>query len=186
MAPTADAPGALETVRAFVNTLDIEDAVDRLESPAALGAWLAERELLGTGARPTRRDLEEAVAVREALRALLVSNNGAPLDPAAFPTLNAAAERSRLGAHFGPNDDASLTSRAGGVAGALGRILGIVHAAMADGTWKRLKACPDTTCQWAFYDHSRNSSGRWCSMAVCGNRNKGHAFRARRRAAAPE
>lgn len=186
MAPASEAPGALETVRAFVNTLDIEDAVDQLESPRTLGAWLAERGLLDPGARPTQRDLEEVVAVRESLRALLTANNGAELDPTAFPTLNAAAERSRLRAHFGPDGSASLTPRATGVAGAVGQILGIVHAAMADGTWKRLKACPDDGCRWAFYDHSRNSSGRWCSMAVCGNRNKGHAFRERRRAAAPE
>ena len=41
---------------------------------------------------------------------------------------------------------------------------------MRDGTWGRLKACAEDGCRWAFYDASRNQSGRWCSMAVCGNR----------------
>jgi predicted RNA-binding Zn ribbon-like protein len=42
-----------------------------------------------------------------------------------------------------------------------------------------LKICTNDECQWAFYDHSRNRSGAWCTMAVCGNRMKGRAFRRR-------
>ena len=53
--------------------------------------------------------------------------------------------------------------------------------AMADGTWSRLKACSADSCQWVFYDTSKNRSGHWCSMRVCGNRAKARQFRARRR-----
>jgi predicted RNA-binding Zn ribbon-like protein len=60
--------------------------------------------------------------------------------------------------------------------------LAVVAEAMADGTWSRLKACPGPHCGWTFYDSSRNRSSQWCSMAICGNRVKGHAFRERRRA----
>ena len=35
--------------------------------------------------------------------------------------------------------------------------------------WARLKVCARDSCRWAFYDASRNRSGRWCSMAGCGN-----------------
>src|SRR3712207_8580100 len=42
---------------------------------------------------------------------------------------------------------------------------------------ERLKACPWDSCQWAFYDQSRNRSGVWCNMAVCGNRAKVAAHR---------
>lgn len=185
MASGSEAPGALETLRMFVNTRDIESATDELATPAALGAWFVERGLLDAGAVPTSRDHEQAIAAREALRALLVANGGGPAAPESFDVLNAAAERAELGAQFGPAGADPFVPRAGGPAGALGRILGIAHAAMADGTWSRLKACPDETCRWAFYDHSRNGSGRWCSMAVCGNRNKGQAFRARRKATEP-
>ncbi len=41
--------------------------------------------------------------------------------------------------------------------------------------------CSSDTCQWAFYDRSKNRSGRWCSMQVCGNRTKTRAYRARQR-----
>jgi predicted RNA-binding Zn ribbon-like protein len=70
---------------------------------------------------------------------------------------------------------------AGGVAGALGRLLVTVHAAVADGSWRRLKTCPN--CKWAFYDYSRNRSATWCSMRLCGNRTKTRSYYRRRRAA---
>jgi predicted RNA-binding Zn ribbon-like protein len=55
-----------------------------------------------------------------------------------------------------------------------------VAAAAADGTWERAKACRADDCRWAFYDQSRNRSARWCDMAVCGNRTKVRAYRAKR------
>lgn len=48
---------------------------------------------------------------------------------------------------------------------------------MLDGTWQRLKACRE--CSWAFYDHSKNVAGSWCSMKVCGGRVKQRAYYAR-------
>ena len=80
---------------------------------------------------------------------------------------------------FGASGTARLQPTAAGVDGALGRLLGIVAAAMADGTWSRLKACRANDCRWAFYDRARNRSRHWCSMAVCGNRTKARAYRAR-------
>ena len=53
---------------------------------------------------------------------------------------------------------------------------------MLDGTWVRLKACPGRDCGWVFYDHSRNQSARWCSMKVCGDREKARAYYQRRTA----
>jgi predicted RNA-binding Zn ribbon-like protein len=58
-------------------------------------------------------------------------------------------------------------------------VLAIVAEAMAEGTWSRLKACREHSCEWAFYDRSRNRSGVWCSMEGCGNRAKARAFRER-------
>ena len=52
-------------------------------------------------------------------------------------------------------------------------------AAQADGAWERLKACRQETCGWLFYDASRNRSSNWCSMQVCGGREKSRAYRRR-------
>ena len=50
--------------------------------------------------------------------------------------------------------------------GPAGELLADVIAAVAAGTWDRLKACPD--CRWVFSDHSRNGSKRWCLMYAGG------------------
>jgi len=48
----------------------------------------------------------------------------------------------------------------------------------------RIKACPpDEGCGWLFYDDSKNSSRRWCSMQVCGSRAKMRRLYARKRGA---
>jgi predicted RNA-binding Zn ribbon-like protein len=65
--------------------------------------------------------------------------------------------------------------------GALARIATIVGVAQVDGTFSRLKACPGDHCGWAFYDHSRNRSGSWCTMSLCGSRTKAREYRSRRR-----
>lgn len=68
------APGRLETVRRFVNTLDIDAGSDALTSPGALVAWLGAAGLLSGDAAAGRDDLVHAVAVREALREALAAN----------------------------------------------------------------------------------------------------------------
>jgi predicted RNA-binding Zn ribbon-like protein len=49
------------------------------------------------------------------------------------------------------------------------------------GEWDRFKICPADACRWAFFDRSRNRSRTWCSMQVCGNREKARAWRERAR-----
>jgi predicted RNA-binding Zn ribbon-like protein len=172
------APDEIEVVLSFVNTLDVETGVDELADPRALGSWLRGRGLL-RGGRVGRSDLDEARRLREALRALMLANNGLSARKQAAVTLNRAARRAKLGVRFEPGGTAQLEPEAAGVDGALGRLLAAVSAAMADGSWERIKACRAEDCQWAFYDHARNRSRQWCSMSVCGNRSKARAYRAR-------
>ena len=44
----------------------------------------------------------------------------------------------------------------------------------------RLRKCGNPQCGYWFRDTSRNNRRRWCSMAVCGNRTKVQAHRARK------
>ena len=86
-----------------------------------------------------------------------------------------------MSVRLGPTGTAQIVPNATGVNGAVGRILAVVFEAMADETWPRLKACRNDVCRWAFYDHSKNRSGHWCSMAVCGQREKNRrAYRRRK------
>jgi predicted RNA-binding Zn ribbon-like protein len=173
------APGTLRLVQGYVNTVDREHGPDLLDDAAGLEEWLA-RHLMP--APVTRADLDRAREVREALRSLLLANNGEPYDPAAQEVLERASRRARLEAAF-PPDGAALVPRAHGVDAALGRILAAAFAAMLDGSWDRLKACPRDVCGWVFYDRSTNASATWCSMRVCGGRVKAGAYYRRRRAA---
>jgi predicted RNA-binding Zn ribbon-like protein len=176
---SAEAPNELALIEAFVNTFDLEDDEDALGIPAALSEWLAEHGLAAAGEAFDHDDLARAIAVREALRALLLANNDGALDPGAPATLNAAAERARLTVALDATGQASLQPRATGIDRVFGRLLAIVARAQAEGTWERMKACPWHTCHVAFYDHSRNRSRTWCSMAVCGNRAKAQTYRRR-------
>jgi predicted RNA-binding Zn ribbon-like protein len=176
------APGPLDAIRLFVNTVDLESGKDQLDEPEKLGEWLRERGLLEPGVRVHEEDRRQAVRVREALRSMLLANAGHEPAPDAPEILDKAARRARLGLRFIPDGTGRLEPGMGGVDGALGRLLAIAATAMAEGTWSRLKACRSDTCQWAFYDNTRNRSGVWCSMAVCGNREKVRAYRRRRSA----
>lgn len=179
----APAPEPVRLVQLFVNTVDLEDGDDAIADAHGLHAWLVEHRLIDpSSAVPTRASHERAVTLREALRSLAYANGGHELDPHAIDTVNEAASRAGLRPLLtGPTkSEMRPASGAHAVDAALGRIVAAVHAGIADGTWPRLKACERDTCRWAFYDHSRNRSGHWCSMAVCGSREKNRrAYRRR-------
>jgi predicted RNA-binding Zn ribbon-like protein len=178
-APRDPAPHDLDLVIDFVNTLDVESGVDQLATPDVLAAWLAGRGLLARS-RPVKRDeLALAVGLREALRAAMLANNGGPADDAAWRRLETAAREGQLEVQFDAPGSMRLSPRAPGLTGALAGLLVPVANAIDDGSWQRVKACRAPTCQWAFYDRSRNRSGTWCEMAVCGNRTKVRAYRER-------
>jgi predicted RNA-binding Zn ribbon-like protein len=180
--PEKTAPAPLVLVQRFVNSIDLESGEDELDSPAALRAWLAERDLIDARERIGAADLRRVVEVREGLRALLLRNNGLEFDTTKVERLDRAAARAGVRVSFSPSDEPTLVPAATGVDGALAHLLAIVAAALADGSWERLKACPREDCEWAFYDRTKNRSGRWCRMDQCGNLAKARAFRERRRA----
>jgi predicted RNA-binding Zn ribbon-like protein len=128
--------------------------------------------------------VRSAIELREALRTVLLAHTDGitPADEA-WETVDRTARRANLRVKFGEDRCAALVADSGGVTQGLGRLLAIVHDAIDHGTWARLKACRDDTCQWAFYDHTKNRSGSWCTMQVCGNRAKARAYRERARSA---
>jgi predicted RNA-binding Zn ribbon-like protein len=154
------APGQLERIRRFVNTRDLELGTDTLHT------WFA-----------APADLERAVALREAFRALLLSNaTGDPPPAAARETIERIGRRATLRA----DGRLRLVPAADAV---LARLLAIAVVAQADGTWARLKACPGESCRWALYDRTRSRTRTWCAAAKCGARTRAREYRRRRRAA---
>ena len=164
----AAASGQLGLVQSFLNTFDLDS-----------GAWLVESRLASPGTKFDDDDLCRLSDVRNALHDLVAANGSAGLQRRAVTTLNEAARRVRLGVRLHPVDGYRLVAEGVGVDRPIGELLMAVTASMAAGNWNRLKVCANETCQLAFYDSSRNRSGRWCSMATCGNRMKGRAYRQR-------
>jgi predicted RNA-binding Zn ribbon-like protein len=155
------APGELEHLRRFVNTRDLELGTDTLHT------WFAD-----AGA------LERAVELREAFRALLLSNaTGEPPPAAAREAIERIGRRATLRA----GGDLQLLPAADPE---LARLLAIAVVAQADGMWRRLKACPGDACQWALYDRTRSRTRTWCAAAKCGARTRSREYR-RRRATGP-
>lgn len=178
------APGTLGLVQDFLNTADIEAGTDAFADAEQAGGWLHARGLGEADEPLDGADLQRLAAFREALRTVLAARDGRlPVGPRID---RARSELSRLGrgasltVAFGDSGAARLVPSGSGADAVLGRLLAAIVAATADGTWARLKVCRNDTCRWSFYDASRNRSGHWCSMSVCGNRMKGRAFRLRR------
>jgi predicted RNA-binding Zn ribbon-like protein len=180
----APAPGDLALLQAFVNThydLTAERGGEILLDAGALTTWLTERGLIERRHHLDADDLERARMLREGLRALAFLNNGQRLNDDALDAMHRASAGAvteirieRHGARFVP--------MARGMDAAIGALLAITARAMIDGSWLRFKACPGRGCGWAFYDHSRNQSARWCSMKVCGDREKARAYYQRKTA----
>src|SRR5262249_61388483 len=121
-----------------------------------------------------------ALDSRERFRRLLRAPNGRDVDSAAVEVLNRISVRAGLRPVMACDGSVGYHVAGSGGIGALGGIVAIAYAAEGQGVWTRLKACSADSCQWAYYDASRNRASRWCDMQVCGNRAKGQAFRARK------
>src|SRR5829696_7920376 len=173
------APGDLELVRDFVNTLDILPDTDKIGDPTNLSSWLAEHRLVPNQPTLTEEDLGRARSLRQALRGLLLANAGVPLAPESAEALDDAVGSARFRARA---DEAGrlelLPSDEGGLEHAIGRLASIVLAAQQGGTWPRLKACAE--CHWALYDRTKNHSAAWCG-SQCGARVRARRHRRRRR-----
>jgi predicted RNA-binding Zn ribbon-like protein len=174
-------PHNLQLVLDFVNTLDVEAGEDRTDTPGHLATWLAEQGLRD-GDEPAldAPEFDQAIELRESLRTVLLAHNDRDLELGETARhLEEVAERGRLSVRFGDSGAIEIAPRAEGFDGVLAQLLvPVTHAAM-DGSWARVKACVADDCQWAFWDSSRNRSGRWCDMAVCGNREKVRTYRSR-------
>lgn len=175
------APGQLETLRAFVNTYEVDSGEDQISTPEALGAWLVEHGLLGRGEAVSSAGHARALRLREALRRLGRANHDGRPDPVAAAEVDGVAADCHLVVRWREDGIAALEAERPGVDGALGRLLAIAYTATVDGSWARFKVCGNDTCRWAFYDLSKNRAGRFCGTA-CSNAVSARAYRRRQAA----
>jgi predicted RNA-binding Zn ribbon-like protein len=166
------APGGLELVRRFLNTINRENDADLLSCGVAVAEWLTQ-EGRSDVHRVSKADAIAIRELRDLLHALVVSSD----DSDAWTALHERASRSPLVIAFVP--EPMLMPTGVGLQRFVGRMLIEVFEAQRHGTWPRLKACQH--CMWTYYDHSKNQSAAWCAATACGGRARAKAYRARRR-----
>lgn len=171
---------ALDLIVDFLNTVDERTfsrhgeshvAGEHLTSPQALSDWLAAHEMPTAGVELQPADLTATVALRTALRQVLL---GEP---------DAAAALADHPLRLVPDRPGGLRIAAGSGRPWLDDIVETVAQSAARGDWQRIKLCAAPDCHWAFHDTSRSGRGRWCSMEICGNRHKTRTYRERHRRA---
>jgi predicted RNA-binding Zn ribbon-like protein len=176
--PERTAPGDLELLRRFCNTINRENGADRFTTADGFDHWLR-----GEGRRPTRpnrRDFARIVAFCEALHAITCANQEQRVSHAALADLADRVIDVTYRIRATPDGLHLVPDAPTRTAAFLGELALICKRADDDGTLRRLKSCAH--CQWTIYDASKNQSGRWCSMSICGTRHNARAYRNRRRA----
>jgi len=125
--------------------------------------------------------------LRQWLRAFVQRHAGEPLPPTAVTELGPlnlllAEDKSYARIAGGPEGLALQRLRRWEtpeellqpIAGAIADLVG--HA-----DFRLIRACEGHDCSLMFLDRTKAHARRWCSMALCGNRAKAAAHRARRR-----
>lgn len=176
-ATVVTAPGDLGFVHAFLNTWGLEGRRERFEAPERMTSWLRQRSLIDDGVKISRKEFEEVLQLRRALRAAL---SGRKLSHEQLDELAASAKHARLSIEFNKKGEPVLGTADGTAAERLiGYILSIVYRSAITQDWDRMKVCANDECQAVFFDRSKNRSGVWCSSKGCGNRLNARAYRAR-------
>jgi predicted RNA-binding Zn ribbon-like protein len=137
----------------------------------------------------------EARALREWFREFIAAHAGRPIGPSALAELDGinrllARDRTyrRIEAEETQDaDSSSLQWREHRRWDAPEDLLLPIAQAMGDlicqADFGYVKHCEGPTCTLWFHDVSKNHTRRWCSMAICGNRVKAAAHRAKKRRA---
>ena len=146
----------------FINTMDVEDGSDVLDTVDGWQSWLSARGLDGCFAHESPRDLRQARELRDDLRAMASGER--------------CSQVRRVGIQVALTVEGEVELSA---QTAVGFIAAAAAKVAIEQRLDRVKICPADDCRWAFYDTSRNRSRHWCSMEGCGNRAKARAHRER-------
>lgn len=128
----------------------------------------------------------EARALREWFRGFVLARQGAPLDASALEDLsglNRILERDRSWRGIAAEGGALRWTHARRWDRAQDALLPLAEAMgdlVCEADFALVRQCEGPSCTMQFLDTSKNRRRRWCSMAVCGNRAKAAAFRARK------
>ncbi len=196
----ADAPG-LDFLNSIATPVDVP--VDWIGDGEGLLAWLEQAGMMppeaiaSIRARATPAELDEVAAkarsLREWFRGYVQKRKGRALaakDARELEPLNQLLARDEQHGEIVANahDEAMafsfrLQRRWPSAESLLMPIAEALARVVCEEDFTHVKACEGPACTLLFADHTRGHARRWCSMAVCGNRAKVAAHRARQKEA---
>ncbi|MFE5036474.1 CGNR zinc finger domain-containing protein [Streptomyces sp. NPDC056683] len=185
------APGGLAFVQDLLNTLSAgkprkpdllrtaEDARAWLDQ--ALRSWSGVTHRTAPGIELAAEDVEGLRDFRHDLAQSLQGRHG---DPAAGAGPAASVLTLPTALRLDGHGVVHAEPRGTGWRQVASLALTEVYQAQCTDTLRRLKSCRNPRCLTAFYDRSRNNSGVWHDVHVCGNAANLRNYRARKRAGA--
>jgi CGNR zinc finger/Putative stress-induced transcription regulator len=175
------APGGLAIVQELLNTAASgrEKTPDLLADVGQANEWLIElmRESVELEAPQavesvSESDLKELRQLRDSFADSVSGERATPVTSPVTFGLDAAGK-------IGP----LLKDRA--VDWLISTVMTEGFLAQHSGDWARLKICGNPACRVSFFDRSKNRSGVWHDVRVCGNAINLRASRSRRRSETP-
>lgn len=169
----------------LVNTRPLDPSgapVDLIATPAALAAWVRLADVPAPApASPEAWAAEHSTVsgLRDALRDLFdAARRGQELGGPALASVERVLEAAPLRLRLeGSGGALHLVEHLD--AGPSGAIAVDFARFICDFEPERLKHCANPACSMVFYDVGKNNRRRWCTMSVCGNRDKVARFRRR-------
>jgi predicted RNA-binding Zn ribbon-like protein len=162
---------------------------DLLATPDKFERWLVSAELQVPEQAAQDQARHALMALRQHLRTAFDEMRAIGTVPKiALYAVNLllAQARVELRLEVGPGGDARLVETfepgPGGPAATVAQDFArfaATHPAASPGAKARLKACANPACNMVFFDSGKNATRRWCSMALCGNREKIKRYRKR-------
>ncbi|MET9341612.1 CGNR zinc finger domain-containing protein [Nonomuraea sp. NPDC003804] len=154
------------------------ERVETLGVPGRLDAWYLESGIVDAVSPSREADLAQAVAVREAIYALVTARlAGDGYDDKALALVNGVARK--------PPAAPQLTAKGRWVEATPAQALSTVarHAVelLSGPEVPLMKECANPECTKIFIDRSRGGRREWCGMESCGNKIKAAAYRARKK-----
>jgi predicted RNA-binding Zn ribbon-like protein len=145
-------------------------------------AWLR-RKMPDQFNEAAKSSFRRAMHLHAALRSLQAANSGMRTGEdiaASRETLNRLISRYRIRPRLDLDGQFSLATEA--PTDPIAALILMLLDALQSGLWKRFKLCYEPTCRASYYDASKPGAKTWCSMDICGSRNKMKRYRAKNRA----
>lgn len=153
---------------------------DMLDTPERLDAWYRESGIVDVVSAGRESDLAQAVALREAVHALVNARlAGESYDAEALARVNEAARTPPVTPQLTAEGRWTEATPAQALSTVARRAIELLSGPDAP----LIKECANPECTRTYLDRSRGRRREWCGMETCGNKAKAAAYRARKKQA---